>query len=88
MQATEDLRISSIREVITPASLHAEFPMTERAAETVVRNRSGVQRIIHGDDDRLLVVIGPCSITIRRPRKNTRHVCPGSARNCAETCSS
>ena len=62
MQATEDLRISSIREVITPASLHAEFPMTERAAETVVRNRSGVQRIIHGDDDRLLVVIGPCSI--------------------------
>ena len=62
MQATEDLRIRSIREVITPAALHAEFPMTERAAETVVRNRSGIQRIIHGDDERLLVVIGPCSI--------------------------
>ena len=62
MQATEDLRIRSIREVITPAALHAELPMTERAAETVVRNRSGIQRIIHGDDERLLVVIGPCSI--------------------------
>ena len=62
MQETEDLRIRSIREVITPADLHAEFPMTERAAETVVASRSAVQRIIHGDDDRLLVVIGPCSI--------------------------
>ena len=62
MQATEDLRISSIREVITPAALHAEFPMTHRAAETVVRSRSGIQQIIHGNDDRLLVIVGPCSI--------------------------
>ncbi len=62
MQATEDLRIRSIREIVTPADLHAQFPMTARATETVVRSRAGVQRIIHGDDKRLLVVIGPCSI--------------------------
>ena len=62
MQATEDLRIRSIREIITPAALHAEFPMTDRAAETVVRTRSAIQGIIHGKDDRLLVVTGPCSI--------------------------
>ena len=62
MQATEDLRIHSIREVITPAALHLELPITERAAETVVRTRSAIQRIIHGEDDRLLVISGPCSI--------------------------
>ena len=62
MQATEDLRIRSIREVTTPAAIHAEFPMTARAAETVVRTRNGIQRIAHGEDDRLLVVTGPCSI--------------------------
>ena len=62
MHATEDLRIRSIKEVITPAALHAELPMTERATETVVRTRNCVQRIIHGEDDRLLVVTGPCSI--------------------------
>ena len=62
MQATEDLRIRSIREVTTPAALHAEFPITERAADTVVRTRKGIQRILHGEDDRLLVVTGPCSI--------------------------
>ena len=62
MQATEDLRIRSIREVITPAALHAEYPMTEGATETVVRTRSGIQGIVRGRDDRLLVVAGPCSI--------------------------
>ena len=62
MHVTEDLRIQSIREVVTPAALHAEFPITERAAETVIRARSGIRRIIHGQDDRLLVVTGPCSI--------------------------
>jgi len=62
MQATEDLRIRSIQEVITPAALHAEYPMTEAATETVVRTRSAIQGIFRGQDDRLLVVAGPCSI--------------------------
>ena len=62
MQATEDLRIRSIQEVITPAALHAEYPMTEGATETVVRTRSAIQGIVRGQDDRLLVVAGPCSI--------------------------
>ena len=62
MHATEDLRIRSIREVVTPAALHAELPMTERAAETVFRTRNAIRRILHGEDDRLLVISGPCSI--------------------------
>ena len=62
MRATEDLRIRSIREIITPAMLHAEFPLTARAAETVFQTREAIQKILHGGDDRLLVIAGPCSI--------------------------
>ncbi len=60
--ATEDLRISSIEPVITPAELHAEFPVSERVASTVFGARRAVHDILQGTDDRLLVVVGPCSI--------------------------
>jgi len=59
---TEDLRIKEIREVVTPEELHQEFPITDAAAETVSASRAEVHRVLHGEDDRLLVVVGPCSI--------------------------
>jgi 3-deoxy-7-phosphoheptulonate synthase len=59
---TDDLRIREIKQVIAPKDLHAEFPITDTAAETVFHARSEIQRILHGDDDRLLVVAGPCSV--------------------------
>ncbi len=59
---TEDLRILRIDDVITPAALHAEFPVSERAASTVQSARGAIHRIIHGEDPRLVVVVGPCSI--------------------------
>jgi 3-deoxy-7-phosphoheptulonate synthase len=59
---TEDLRISSISPVSTPAAVQAEFPTSQTAAETIVAARREIQDILHGRDDRLLVVIGPCSI--------------------------
>ncbi len=59
---TDDLRIRDIKQVIPPKDLHAEFPITETAAATVFNARSEIQRILHGDDDRLLVVVGPCSV--------------------------
>ena len=59
---TEDLRIKEIREVFTPEELHKECPITNTAAETVSSSRNDVHRILHGEDDRLLVVVGPCSI--------------------------
>ncbi len=59
---TEDLRISAIAPVITPAELHAELPISETAAKTTFEARAAIQRILHGGDDRLLVVVGPCSI--------------------------
>jgi 3-deoxy-7-phosphoheptulonate synthase len=59
---TEDLRIKSIADVITPAQLHAELPITETAARTTYETRDAIHRILHGDDAHLLVVVGPCSI--------------------------
>ena len=59
---TEDLRILRIDDVITPETLHAEYPVSERAAATVQSTRESIHRIIHGHDQRLLVVVGPCSI--------------------------
>ena len=59
---TDDLRIRDIRELTTPETLMREFAITEQASTTVTTSRSALQRILHGADDRLAVVIGPCSI--------------------------
>ncbi len=59
---TDDLRIRDIRELSTPEELMHEYPCTERAAATVATARSALHRILHRDDSRLAVVIGPCSI--------------------------
>jgi 3-deoxy-7-phosphoheptulonate synthase len=62
MQQTDDLRIQSITEVEPPAVLHERHPLTDTAAQTVFETREAIHRILTGDDDRLLVVIGPCSV--------------------------
>jgi 3-deoxy-7-phosphoheptulonate synthase len=59
---TDDVRISGIQEVSPPADLHAEFPIDDTASETVFHYRTAVHRILHGEDDRLVVIVGPCSI--------------------------
>ncbi len=59
---TDDLRIVEIKEVIAPSTLHDELPLTEKSAQCVFTARAGVQKILHGEDDRLLVIVGPCSI--------------------------
>ena len=59
---TDDLRIIGMHELTPPVELHREFPITEAATETVYNARYAAHRILHGEDDRLLVVTGPCSI--------------------------
>jgi 3-deoxy-7-phosphoheptulonate synthase len=59
---TDDLRILDIKELATPEELVREYARTDRASATVDDSRKAVQRILHGQDDRLIVVIGPCSI--------------------------
>ena len=59
---TDDTRIINLQEVISPENLHADLPITEAAAKTTLSVRSAIHDVLHGNDDRLLVVIGPCSI--------------------------
>lgn len=59
---TDDLRISAIREVIAPIQVHDELPLSECAAQTTLVARQEIHKILNGKDDRLLVVVGPCSI--------------------------
>lgn len=59
---TDDLRIDAIDPLISPAILIYEYPVSDKASETVSTARQAAQRIFSGDDDRLLVLVGPCSI--------------------------
>jgi 3-deoxy-7-phosphoheptulonate synthase len=59
---TDDLRICEIKEVIPPHDVHEEFPITQEAAATTLQARREIHRLLAGEDDRLLVIIGPCSI--------------------------
>jgi 3-deoxy-7-phosphoheptulonate synthase len=59
---TDDLRIIGMHELTPPVELHREYPLTETATETVHSAREDAHNILHGQDDRLLVVVGPCSI--------------------------
>lgn len=60
--STDDLRIVALNELAPPAHLIREFPVTEAVGQRVNDCRQAIHRILHGMDDRLLVVIGPCSI--------------------------
>lgn len=62
MPRTDDLRIREVKELITPAHLIRELGVSEKAETTAADARIALHRILHGQDDRLMVVIGPCSI--------------------------
>ena len=59
---TDDVRINGLHEVQPPEALHNRFPMTETASETVYKTRRAIHKILHGEDDRLIVIVGPCSV--------------------------
>jgi len=59
---TSDLRVESIRPLIPPAILLEELPLSEDGALTVSRAREEIVRILEGEDDRLIAVVGPCSV--------------------------
>ncbi len=59
---TDDLRIREIKELSPPSHVMREFATTDTAAETVYASRKAIHNILHGSDDRLVVIIGPCSI--------------------------
>ncbi|MGX9776497.1 Phospho-2-dehydro-3-deoxyheptonate aldolase, Phe-sensitive [compost metagenome] len=62
MPRTDDLRIREMKELTPPSHLIREFACSEQAEQTAASARIALHRILHGQDDRLMVVIGPCSI--------------------------
>jgi 3-deoxy-7-phosphoheptulonate synthase len=60
--STDDLRIREIKELAPPSHAIREFPCTEKASGVVHAARQAIHRVLHGMDDRLVVVVGPCSI--------------------------
>ncbi|WP_311352139.1 3-deoxy-7-phosphoheptulonate synthase, partial [Aggregatibacter segnis] len=58
----DDTRIGKIEQVLPPIALLEKYPASSVAVKTVENARHEAHKIIHGEDDRLLVVIGPCSI--------------------------
>ncbi len=62
MQETDDLRITGIQELATPKTVIDELPVSAEAAQTVTETRTAIRNVLEGSDDRLLVIVGPCSI--------------------------
>src|SRR5437867_1921018 len=58
----DDTRVHEIKELVPPTELLQALPISERVAETVLSTRQAIHRVLHGADDRLVVVVGPCSI--------------------------
>jgi 3-deoxy-7-phosphoheptulonate synthase len=73
MPRTDDLRIRELKELIPPSHLIREFAVSDKAATVVADSRNALHRILHGQDDRMMVVIGPCSIHDTRAAMEYAH---------------
>lgn len=62
MNKTDELRTARIDSLVTPAELALRHPVSATVAEHVTASRRRIEKILNGEDKRLLVVIGPCSI--------------------------
>ena len=62
MTSTNDTRVASYKPLIAPGDLLAELPLGEQSTDLVENSRAEVKRVLDGEDDRLLVVVGPCSV--------------------------
>lgn len=61
-RSTADLRVLRMEPLPTPREVRVELPLPDASAELVDRSRREVQEVLRGEDDRLLVVVGPCSV--------------------------
>jgi 3-deoxy-7-phosphoheptulonate synthase len=62
LHRTDDLRIQELRPLLPPAILMEELPVGEKASTLVWKSRAGISSVLTGQDDRLIVVVGPCSV--------------------------
>lgn len=61
-RVTENLNVASFSPLVSPGTLNAEIPATDAARRTVLEGRRQIEAILSGEDDRLLAIVGPCSI--------------------------
>ena len=59
---TDDVRIKEIKELSPPSVVMSEYVLSDEVAKVPFETRAAIHRVLHGADDRLVVVIGPCSI--------------------------
>ena len=59
---TDDTRIVAMKELSSPQQVINELPITDAATNTVLKARTEIQKVLRGEDDRLIVIVGPCSI--------------------------
>ncbi len=62
MTTTSDLHVVETRPLVPPSSLHQDLPIDQESANTVALARQRIQAILNGHDQRLLVIVGPCSV--------------------------
>lgn len=62
LDVTDDVRIKEIQVVLPPVAIKEKYPLTDVARKTVLEARKDIEKIISGEDDRLVVITGPCSI--------------------------
>ncbi|MGM0442617.1 MAG: 3-deoxy-7-phosphoheptulonate synthase AroG [Fibrobacterota bacterium] len=62
LYTTDDVHIAEIKELLPPIALLEKYPETEAAGATVFNTRRIIQKILRGDDDRVIAIVGPCSI--------------------------
>ena len=59
---TDDIRIREIKELSPPSHIMREFPCSQEISHTVHHTRDAIHKVLHGKDDRLVIIMGPCSI--------------------------
>ncbi|MEL6815912.1 MAG: 3-deoxy-7-phosphoheptulonate synthase [Cyanobacteria bacterium J06598_3] len=62
MYKTQDLHVVENRPLLSPNQLLEQLPLTETAAALVAQTRDRIRNIMHNEDRRLLVIVGPCSV--------------------------
>ncbi|MDG1751584.1 MAG: 3-deoxy-7-phosphoheptulonate synthase, partial [Thalassotalea sp.] len=58
---TDEFRTTLIDNLVSPAQLAEQIPLSDKTANFIIQSRKEIEAIINGEDDRLLVIIGPCS---------------------------
>ena len=77
MATTSDLHVVETRPLVAPALLHGDLPIDAAALETVASARRRIQAILRGEDQRLLVVVGPCSVhDVKAAREYAERLAP------------